>query len=74
MRLDLSWLFAKKCQDFMVQIHSFQFPKVIIDANKIDSGNTNGIIRGIENSKNLIINDISKSYQLIQLNSQIGRI
>jgi hypothetical protein len=27
----------------------------------MDSGNTNGIIRGMENSKNLIINDISKS-------------
>jgi hypothetical protein len=32
-----------------------------MEANKMDRGNTKGIIRGIENSKNFIINAISKS-------------
>ncbi|EIA08721.1 hypothetical protein HJ01_02443 [Flavobacterium frigoris PS1] len=32
-----------------------------MEANKMDRGNTKGIIRGIEKSRNLIIKDISKS-------------
>jgi hypothetical protein len=37
-------------------------PKVIIEDNRIDSGNTNGTIRGIEKAKNFMIISKSKSF------------
>jgi hypothetical protein len=33
-----------------------------MEDSKIESGSTNGIIRGIEKSKNFIINPMSKSF------------